>query len=78
MPQVCKMVHDAVKSALGKPDQYITVALMKAECVTVAGKEASVVGEPRDAGLSCLNRLVEAESHLFMKGIPLNRSVEVW
>ena len=41
--QVCKMVHDAVKSALGKPDQYITVALMKAECVTVAGKEASVV-----------------------------------
>ena len=55
------VVHtEAVKTALGKPDQYITVALTKAmlsvaalnlaeqdlqaECVTVAGQEASVVG----------------------------------
>ncbi|CAJ1330231.1 unnamed protein product [Effrenium voratum] len=48
--EVCGMVHDAVKSALGKPDQYITVALMKAECVTVAGKEASVVVEVDSIG----------------------------
>eukprot|EP00434_Breviolum_minutum_P038824 symbB.v1.2.034453.t1/scaffold4448.1/size41344/3 len=48
--EVCKMVHDAVKSALGKPDQYITVALMKAECVTVAGQEASVVVEVDSIG----------------------------
>eukprot|EP00435_Cladocopium_sp_Y103_P021657 s3243_g5.t1 len=48
--EVCQMVHEAVKSALGKPDQYITVALMKAECVTVAGQEASVVVEVDSIG----------------------------
>ncbi|CAE7771205.1 unnamed protein product [Symbiodinium pilosum] len=48
--EVTAMVHNAVKTALGKPDQYITVALTKAECITVAGQEASVVVEVDSIG----------------------------
>mmetsp|Transcript_73431 Transcript_73431/g.144118 ORF Transcript_73431/g.144118 Transcript_73431/m.144118 type:complete len:112 (-) Transcript_73431:105-440(-) len=48
--EVCEGVHNAVKSALGKPDQYITVAFTKSDYITVAGKEASVVVEVDSIG----------------------------
>mmetsp|Transcript_22164 Transcript_22164/g.63470 ORF Transcript_22164/g.63470 Transcript_22164/m.63470 type:complete len:112 (+) Transcript_22164:71-406(+) len=48
--EVCEGVHNAVKSALGKPDQYITVAFTKSEYITVGGKEASVVVEVDSIG----------------------------
>jgi len=37
------MLHRCVKEALGKPDMYITVAITKAEYVSVVGKAQSVV-----------------------------------
>ena len=40
--QVAEIVHGAVKQALGKPDQYITVLVCKTECVTVGGKPEGV------------------------------------
>uniref|UniRef100_A0A7S4V553 Macrophage migration inhibitory factor n=1 Tax=Alexandrium monilatum TaxID=311494 RepID=A0A7S4V553_9DINO len=42
-PEVAKALHECVKSALGKPDMYITVAVSKAECVCVNGEPQSAV-----------------------------------
>mmetsp|Transcript_33181 Transcript_33181/g.60108 ORF Transcript_33181/g.60108 Transcript_33181/m.60108 type:complete len:112 (-) Transcript_33181:120-455(-) len=40
--EVCTMVHNAVKSVLGKPDQYITVSFCKVDMLMVAGKDQAV------------------------------------
>lgn len=41
--KVSTILHNAVKSALGKPDQYITVVLSRAETLTVKGEKQGVV-----------------------------------
>ncbi len=40
--KVAEIVHGAVKQALGKPDQYITVMVCRSECVTVGGQPEGV------------------------------------
>merc|ERR1712066_652249 len=73
--EVCQGVHDAVKS-LGKPDRYITVALTKADYITVGGAEASVVVEVDSIG-GDFNALIGAiaESLDAIAGVPAEKVV---
>ena len=41
--KVAEIVHNAIKAKLGKPDMYITVNVVKSECVMVNKQKASAV-----------------------------------
>ncbi len=41
--KVGEILHNAIKSALGKPDQYITVMVCKTDYISVQGQSQSVV-----------------------------------
>jgi|UniRef100_A0A7S3ARG2 hypothetical protein len=45
-----QVAHEAVKNGIGKPDQYITVAVTLADCVTVGGKPQSVLAHVDSIG----------------------------
>eukprot|EP00929_Paragymnodinium_shiwhaense_P037392 TRINITY_DN19931_c0_g1_i1.p1 TRINITY_DN19931_c0_g1~~TRINITY_DN19931_c0_g1_i1.p1 ORF type:complete len:111 (-),score=34.64 TRINITY_DN19931_c0_g1_i1:272-604(-) len=48
--EVAMTVHNAVKSELGKPDMYITVAVTEAKSVMVGGQKMSAVVEVDSIG----------------------------
>eukprot|EP00966_Prymnesium_polylepis_P079888 1851101-Prymnesium_polylepis.1 len=45
-----QLAHEAVKTGIGKPEQYITVAVTMADCVLVGGKAQSVLAQVDSIG----------------------------
>ncbi len=48
--KVAQVAHDAVKNGIGKPDMYITVSVVLADCVLVGGKPQSVLANVDSIG----------------------------
>ena len=72
---IAQVGHNAVKNGIGKPDQYITVAVTSADAVTVGGNPKSVLAQVDSIGGDFAAFVTELCKGLEPMGIPAERVV---